>query len=109
VADAVPAPGQNVWGVVYEIDQRDVGELDRSEGFSPNRPGARNAYVRKECHVYVDDDSDRPLAAFAYFAIREVNPPPPNAEYKRLIAEGAKFWHLPADYIEQLEAIPASP
>ena len=29
VADAVPRPGQKLWGVVYEIADLDVGELDK--------------------------------------------------------------------------------
>jgi len=32
VADAVPTQGQKVWGVVYEVTDRDVIKLDKSEG-----------------------------------------------------------------------------
>jgi hypothetical protein len=48
---------------------------------------------------------DRSMAVYAYFAHPETNPPGPNAEYKRLIVEGAKFWHLPTDYVTELERI----
>ena len=33
------------------------------------------------------------------------NVPRPNAEYRRLIIEGAKHWNLPASYLALLEAI----
>jgi hypothetical protein len=35
----------------------------------------------------------------------ERNVPLPNAEYKRLIVEGAKHWGIPAVYLSMLEAI----
>lgn len=37
VADAVADQGSSVWGVVYEVDDRDVGQLDAAEGYSPGR------------------------------------------------------------------------
>ena len=46
VADVVPAPGQTAWGVVYEISNLDVENLDRSEGYRPGRE--RNSYWRRE-------------------------------------------------------------
>lgn len=103
VADAVPERGHEVWGVVYEIDERDLGQLDRSEGFAPGRK--RNAYVREARHVYADGDEENPIAAFVYFAVRQARPPLPGAEYKQLIVEGAKFWHLPEEYVQKLEKI----
>lgn len=103
VADAVPDPGHAVWGVVYQIDERDIGSLDRSEGFSPRR--AENSYTREEHHVFADGDEENPLTVSIYFATKESNPPLPSAEYKGLIVCGAKFWHLPQDYIDKLERI----
>jgi gamma-glutamylcyclotransferase len=103
VADAVPEKGANVWGVVYQIDEVDVGRLDQSEGFRPGR--ANNSYAREERHVFGDGDKTKPVAVSIYFAQREKNPPPPNAPYKRVILEGARFWHLPEDYIAELEKI----
>ena len=37
VADVVAEDGAQVWGVVYEIVDLDVGKLDASEGFRPGR------------------------------------------------------------------------
>ena len=103
VADAIPDEGWQVWGVVYEISERDVGSLDRSEGFAPGR--AQNSYTREERHVFSNGDSNKPVATYIYFAQREVHAPLPNAEYKQLIVEGAKFWHLPPAYVAELEKI----
>jgi gamma-glutamylcyclotransferase (GGCT)/AIG2-like uncharacterized protein YtfP len=37
VADSLPEQGAEVWGVVYEIDDRDIGSLDYHEGYQPGR------------------------------------------------------------------------
>jgi gamma-glutamylcyclotransferase (GGCT)/AIG2-like uncharacterized protein YtfP len=103
VADVVPAQDQCAWGAVYEIHDRDIARLDVSEGYLTGR--TKNASSREERHVEVDGDPKRPLLAWIYFATREEKPPLPNAEYKRLIVDGARFWHLPDDYISELEKI----
>lgn len=106
-ADAVAKQGRDIWGVVYEIDERAVGSLDEAEGFFPGR--AQNAYTRQERHVYEDGDEQKPLLVSLYFAKKQNKPPLPNAKYKRLIVEGAKYWHLPEEYIHQLEQIEVAP
>jgi gamma-glutamylcyclotransferase (GGCT)/AIG2-like uncharacterized protein YtfP len=105
VADVVPDETTNVWGVVYDIAETDFGKLDSSEGFRPGRPLNANAYNREQCHVSRDGSENQPLVVWIYVANRQDNPPLPNAAYKKLIVEGAKHWHLPADYIAQLERI----
>jgi gamma-glutamylcyclotransferase len=106
VADAVREVGRNVWGVVFELSELDVGALDMSEGYRPGRE--QNSYWRRECMAFLDGDDDRPVAAEAYFADRELNPPLPNQAYKDLILSGARYWHLPDDYSAELEAIEVS-
>ena len=103
VVDVIPQPNAEVWGAVFEIDERDIGSLDKSEGFSPGR--VQNSYTREERHVLTDGDAEKPLAAVIYIAQKENQPPLPNAEYKALIVEGAKFWHLPPHYVAELEKI----
>ena len=105
MADVIPEQGRDVWGVVYEIDQRDLRRLDKCEGFIPGRRREDNAYVSEERHVYSDGNEDASLVALVYFAIQQNNPPHPNAEYKQLIVDGARYWHLPMPYIEELELI----
>ncbi len=98
VADAVAEKDSKVWGVVYQIDEKDVGQLDATEGYRPH--GQKNAYERRSRHVFVDGNKKNPLKVGVYFANREDDPPLPNRVYKDLILAGAKHWHLPDDYIQ---------
>lgn len=103
VADVIAQDGAQVWGVVYEIADLDVGKLDVSEGFRPGRD--KNAYYRRECLVFTDGEVQRPLTVSAYFGDPQPNPPLPNAAYKSLILAGARHWHLAEEYIRELEQI----
>jgi gamma-glutamylcyclotransferase len=107
VADVIQEEGRDVWGVVYQIDERDIGHLDLTEGFRPGR--TENDYVREERHVFAEGDNKRPVLVSVYFAIKEDNPPKPNVQYKQLIVNGAKYWHLPDAYIQELERIEVMP
>lgn len=100
VADVVPAKGHNVWGVVYEISEQDIGSLDKSEGYRPGR--AENAYDRREHKVFKSDDEQSALRVLIYFANQQENPPLPNQEYKDQILKGARFWQLPRGYIRDV-------
>src|SRR5215469_16928692 len=99
VADIVEAEDRSVWGVVYEItDPADVQRLDRYEGVP-------EAYVRSSTGVFLCKTPEEAVNAATYFACKQPDPPLPNAEYKALIVAGAKFWRLPAEYIEELGRI----
>lgn len=50
-------------------------------------------------------NGDKPIEVLLYIAEKEPNPPLPNAEYKRLMVEGARHWKLPQTYLEMLEKI----
>src|SRR6266446_4988510 len=103
VCDVVSDKGKAVWGVVFEINNVDIGRLDVEEGYQPGR--ATNSYLRKECHVFMSGDDKQPMAVVTYFGDPQANPPLPNAEYKNLLVSGAHRWQLPAEYIRQLESI----
>lgn len=105
VASIEALRGSSVWGVVYQIDEVDVGKLDASEGYAPGRESVKNSYERVERHVNKDGDNANPLLVWVYVALPQPNAPPPSADYKRQIVDGAKFWHLPEQYIDQLEQI----
>lgn len=106
VADAVSTAGGRVWGVLYEISDLDIVQLDTSEGHRPGRD--RNSYWRRRCTVLMDGDEKQPRTAFTYFADPEPNPPLPSQAYKELIVSGARRWNLPSDYIDELERIEVS-
>jgi hypothetical protein len=103
VSDVVPAAASLVWGVVYEITEYDLAVLDVNEGYRLNRTADQNSYNRRTQTVYQDGNDSKPLDVETYFAIPQENPPLPNQEYKDLIVNGAKHWHLPAEYIVELE------
>lgn len=106
VADVVRQTGGSVWGAVLQLSEFDVGALDKSEGYRPGRE--KNSYSRRECMVFLDGDENRPVTAQTYFAEMQDNPPLPNQTYKQLILAGARYWHLPAEYIAELETIQVS-
>ncbi len=104
--------GKEVWGVVYEIDDREIGRLNKKEGYRPDRTEDQNDHVPFQCHVLDEGDKERPLAVMTYIANREGDPPSehrdrkvPNAKYKSRLVNGAKHWRLPEQYVQQLEAI----
>jgi hypothetical protein len=104
VADAVAADGHSVWGVIYELNDSDLARLDASEGFRPGR--AINSYLRVSRDVLLDGQDSKQTAAEIYFAVPQREPPLPSQTYKNLILTGAKHWHLPQSYIDEvLEAI----
>ena len=71
---------RHVWGVVFEIDQRHVATLDKSEGYQHGR--VENSYWRRECVVLIEGSEARPLKVQIYFGDPQPNPPLPNQAYK---------------------------
>ena len=55
VADVIPEIGSHVWGALFEIAEREVPVLDKSEGYQPGR--AKNAYERVKILVHTSDSS----------------------------------------------------
>jgi gamma-glutamylcyclotransferase len=107
VADAVAAHGESIWGVVYDVPELEFGRLDQGEGYQPGRPAHENDCVRGQRHVYRDGNPHEPLLVWLYLASRKPHSPVPKSPYKGLMVGGARFWHLPADYVAQLERIDA--
>lgn len=67
--------------------------------------GFEDGYRREILSVYPFDTGRKPLAALVYVAAVEENVPRPNAEYRRLLVDGAKHWQLPQLYLALLESI----
>lgn len=99
VADAVPDPAGEVWGVVYEVTPEDLAALDGCEGYVPGRKG--NAYERRQCEVWLEGDPGNPRSVEVYFAVPQENPGLPSREYVDRIVKGARFWKLPQEYISE--------
>ena len=94
-ANVFPAPGSAVWGIMYEISDAELDILDSFED------GYRRAFLP----IHPGENGAAPLNALVYIAAIEDNVPLPNAEYRRLMVEGARHWKLPPSYIALLEGI----
>ena len=104
VADVIETEGNEVWGVIYQLDECDFGPLDNYEGHVPG--GRNNAYERIELQVLRHGDAAQPTAAWIYVVCdKSEREHAPSAEYKRLLTEGARHWRLPQPYIAMLDAI----
>jgi gamma-glutamylcyclotransferase len=97
-ANVFPAAGNEVWGAVYDVHDADLIILDTFE----------DGYRREILPVYALADGKQPLNSVVYIAEIESNVPLPNAEYKRLIVDGAKHWNLPPSYLSMLESVQAA-
>jgi gamma-glutamylcyclotransferase (GGCT)/AIG2-like uncharacterized protein YtfP len=97
-ANIFPEPGGKVWGIVYEVSENDMVVMD----------GFEDGYSRQKHLVYNLDYNPSVFEAVVYTAPKEIAVPLPNAEYKRLMLEGARFWRLPDDYCLMLERLEAA-
>jgi gamma-glutamylcyclotransferase len=105
VADILRDETKEVWGIVYELVESELENLDKDEAFRLGRPDDQNDYTRENCYVWHEGDAKRPLLVAIYRGHPQPNPPLPNCDYKNLIVAGAMHWQLPADYIRELESI----
>ena len=86
-----------VWGVLFEIDEKEKSKLDRAKGLNF---GYNESVIEvndgKEIHnaqIYIADDKsiDKGLKPYSW--------------YKSFITEGAKENQLPIDYVKILESL----
>ena len=109
VADVLYDEGKEVWGVVYELPENELKDLDKDESFGPGRPDDENEYTRENHYVWPDGDVKQAILVALYRGHPQLDPPLPSYEYKELIVEGARHWNLPAEYVRELESIQATP
>src|SRR5207244_8374569 len=57
VADILRDEMNDVWGVVYELLENELEELDKDEDFRPGRPDNQNDYTRENCYVWHEGDA----------------------------------------------------
>jgi gamma-glutamylcyclotransferase len=97
VADVIDAPGQSVWGVLYELEPTDLAMLDRKEG-------AGWAYVRKPARVRTA--AGLVTEAFMYTVLRkEPHEVLPSDAYASRLVIGARERGLPDTYVRELERL----
>ncbi|KAK3850637.1 hypothetical protein Pcinc_042670 [Petrolisthes cinctipes] len=97
-ATIVEAPGHHVYGIVWEINDDDLDNLDRQEGVSQG--------IYRVLKVEVETDSRETLTARSYqIANPQHDDRRPSAVYLDVIINGARENGLPEDYIKFLESI----
>ena len=75
------------FGLVCEVDSRDIKVMDMYEG------GHQNAYKRQKITVYVGEDFE-PMEAIAYFAISKEKNSPSTAYLKAIYKTVSYFWKV---------------
>jgi len=103
-SDVVSKREQSVWGVLYEIDEKDRPKLDAVEGVNSK------AYKPISITVFRGGDSLQPISAFTYTVRKKLDEhPKPSRAYKDHIVSGAIERSLPADYIAKLKTVETIP
>ena len=69
VADIVKDNNYKVYGVVYRINEADLGKLSKHEGYVLQ--GDNNAYKRIEIIVFEEDNKKEPIIAFTYEVVKK--------------------------------------
>ncbi|ABD90201.1 gamma-glutamylcyclotransferase family protein [Rhodopseudomonas palustris] len=100
----VEASGEDLWGVVYRLSFYDGERLDRCHDV---RLDGNGAYFLWPSEVTDGEGTSYPVLLYkrALLGIQE----PPTDAYLAHIVSGAICNGLPADYVEQLRAIPTIP
>ena len=99
VADIVRAPGLVVWGLLYEIDQNEVVDLDRKEDLG-------KAYTRINVNVALEDGSVHQTMTYTVISKAPIEIRP-STEYLDTILQGAKDHNFEGRYTRFLESLKA--
>ena len=91
------APGKDLYGVLYEVTEEEMRILDRASGVDKN-------YWTKIDSVLINGRGEE-VPAETYMIPRPFGSYQPPKPYTRPILTGARAFHLPEDYIAELEEI----
>ena len=96
-ATVVPGQGEEVWGVLWELEDEDLTSLDDQEGVP---------HVYNRIEVAVELPSGEEVAAVSYRLVVPLQEDRrPSGVYKDVIVKGAREHKLPQHYIDKLEQI----
>jgi gamma-glutamylcyclotransferase len=96
----LPAPGQDVWGVIYELTPSDKEKLDDWQDALFDGSGA---YYHSPAKV--TDQAGKVYSVLLYKKAQLGEPQKPSEEYLDYIVQGAIERGLPAAYVDQLRAV----
>ena len=100
ISSIIPAPGEIVRGVLYEVNLREMEEKDVAESVP------QGLYVR-ETYLVLGEDK-RWHSADLYRCAKPTGPYTPARSYVELMLEGAEEHHLDPNYIKELRWLIAS-
>jgi len=95
VADVLRDETKEVWGVVYELLENELENLDKDEDFNPGRPDDQNEYTRENHYVWREGDAKRLLLVALYRGHPQPNPPFPDFDYKNLSSQAPNTGSYP--------------
>lgn len=94
VADIVESKESVVWGLLYEISDNDLNNLDVSEG---------HPTIYKRINVLVEDDKESFLSAYAYEVVNKKSFIQPSNKYLSILINAAVKYDFPGEYRKHLE------
>ena len=99
VADVVADPDGAVWGAVFELEEEDLGALDRKEGEGV-------AYRRREAMVTLSGNGAARRVHLYTVIAKEHSEVTPSREYLTRMIAAAEGHELPRHYVAALRARP---
>ena len=102
-ANIIPDAAAHVLGVAYEVSEEDLRYMELTEGVLLGN------YERIAIRVEPLSDSLPPLTAFSLTSDRRDPSLRPSTRYMEAVISGAEEHGLPAEYVDSLRAVPATP
>jgi hypothetical protein len=104
---AGPAPPLSpVWGVLWQVTDRDRQALHKKEGYAPDKPREAWVYSPVAVDVLLTGNVTRRISAFAYAVVaKSIGSIPPYHTYLNLLLSGARENDLPSDYVRELAKV----
>ena len=96
VADIAADSHSEVWGLLYEVSDLDLEQLDRYEGHP-------TYYVRNK--VKIETPSGKTMDAISYEVVDKQHFVPPSNEYLNIIKSAAQKHGFPGEYQDYLNNI----
>lgn len=96
VADIMEDPKKEVWGLLYQISERDLENLDEYEGYP-------TAYTRFTTSIHTPSGRIEPV--WVYEVVQKKGFVPPTKEYLDIIRKAGKELNFPENYRKELDVV----
>ena len=96
----MPSVGEEVWGLLFEIDESDLSALDKYEGY-PTAYDRFSAEIESEGRVFQE--------VWVYTVREKSEFVAPSRDYLDIIRRAAGRWGFPKSYRDMLDRIEVRP